>query len=351
MSKFRVAISADFVKPDQTPAFPDFDMSPLNDPRIEWAYVAPRDGVMQAADLADYDALILLGPQCERASLPDNGRLAMVARFGVGYDNVDVKACTDKGVAVVITPDGVRRPVATTILTLILALSHRLFDKARLGRTGADGWAQKSDYMGYGIVGQTLGSLGIGNIGAEMFRLAAPLDMQFIAHDPYADPAIAQELGIRLVDLDELFSQADYLCVNCPLTETTQGIVNAERLASMKRTAFLINTARGPIVDQKAIYEALKNNTIRGAALDVLEREPPTDEDYPLLELNNVIITPHALCWTNQCFAGIGRADTTAVLDLLSGDNPVGVVNHEILQTPAWLDRMTSYRKQFAEKQ
>jgi phosphoglycerate dehydrogenase-like enzyme len=347
MSKFRVAISADFVKSDGKPAFPDFDLSALDDSRIEWAYVTAVDGVMQAADMAEYDALILLAAQFEQASLPDNGRLAMVARFGVGYDNVDVTACTNNSVAVVITPDGVRRPVATTILTLILALSHRLFDKAQLGRSGAEGWGQKADYMGYGIVGQTLGSLGIGNIGAEMFRLAAPLDMQFIAHDPYADPAIAQELGIRLVELDELFSQADYLCVNCPLTDTTERIVNAQRLASMKPTAFLINTARGPIVDQAALYQALKNNTIRGAALDVLEREPPTAEDSPLLQLDNVIITPHALCWTNQCFAGIGRADTTAVLDLLSGANPVGVVNREILETPAWQDRLASYRSQF----
>lgn len=349
MSKFRVAISADFVKPDDTPAFPDFDLSALDDSRIEWAYVAAVDGVMQGADLADYDALILLASQCERASLPDNGRLAMVARFGVGYDNVDVTACTDNGVAVVITPDGVRRPVATTILTLILALSHRLFDKARLGRSGAEGWEQKANYMGFGIVGQTLGSLGMGNIGAEMFRLARLLDMQFIAHDPYADPAMAQELGVRLVELDELFSQSDYLCINCPLTDTTQGIVNTQRLAAMKHTAFLINTARGPIVDQAALYEALKNNTIRGAALDVLEREPPIAEDNPLLQLDNVIITPHALCWTNQCFAGIGRADTTAVLDLLSGNNPVGVVNHEILQTPVWRDRLATYRSQFSE--
>ncbi len=346
MTKFRVAISADFVKPDGAPAFPDFDLSVLDDRRIEWAYVAAVDGVMQAADLADYDALILLAARFEQASLSDNGRLAMVARFGVGYDNVDVAACTDKGVAVVITPDGVRRPVATTILTFILALSHRLFDKARLGRAGPDGWGQKAAYMGYGVAGRTLGSLGIGNIGAEMFRLAKPLDMDFIAHDPYADPAVAQELGVRLVALDELFRDADYLTINCPLSEGTQGIVNADRLASMKPSAFLINTARGPIIDQSALYDALKGNAIRGAALDVLEQEPPAS-DTPLLQLDNVIVTPHALCWTDQCFAGIGRADTTAVFDLMSGADPAGVVNRDILGTAAWCDRLAGYRDQF----
>ena len=113
----------------------------------------------------------------------------------------------------------------------------------------------------------------------------------------------------------------------------------------MKPTAFLINTARGPIIDQPALYDALKNNAIRGAALDVLEQEPPA-ADTPLLQLDNVIVTPHALCWTDQCFEGIGRADTTAVIDLMSGANPVGVVNREILDTPAWRTRLATYRDQ-----
>ncbi len=343
MAKFRVALSADFVRPDGSPQFPDFDTSALDDPRIEWAFVEAIDGAIQAADMADFDALILLSNRFTSESVPDNGRLGMVARFGVGYDNVDVDACTGNGIAVVITPDGVRRPVATTILTFILTLSHRLLDKARLGRAGPDGWGQKANYMGYGVVGQTLGSVGIGNIGAELFRMAKPLDMQFIAHDPYADPAVAQQLGIRLVGLDDVFRESDYLTINCPLTSDTQGLVNAQRLALMKPTAFLINTARGPIVDQPALYDALKNNAIRGAALDVLDQEPPP-ADEPLLQLDNVIITPHALCWTDQCFAGIGRADTTAVHDLMSGNDPVGVVNREILETPSWRQRLDRYR-------
>ena len=346
MTTFRVAISADFEKPDGSPAFPDFDMTPLDDPRIEWAYV-PAEAPLRATDLAGFDALILLGATFDATSVPDDGRLAMVARFGVGYDNVDVDACTANDIAVVITPDGVRRPVAASIITFVLALAHRLMDKDRLTRAGPDGWAQKAAYMGYGVVGRTLGSLGIGNIGAEMFRLAKPFDMAFIAHDPYADAATAAELGVRLVDMETLFREADYLTVNCPLTDETHGIVNADRLALMKPTAFLINTARGPIVDQRALTEVLAEQRIRGAAIDVFETEPPP-ADEPLLRLDNVILGPHAICWTDQCFAGIGAADVKAVFDVMSGQNPRGVVNQSVLETAAWQSRLANYRDRFA---
>ena len=123
-----------------------------------------------------------------------------MARFGVGYDTVDVEACTRAGIALVITPDGVRRPVAVSIITLMLALTGKLMAKDRLTRAAAAGFADRADHMGVGLVGRTLGSVGIGNIGAETFRMAKPFDMRFIAHDPFADRAVAAELGIELVD-------------------------------------------------------------------------------------------------------------------------------------------------------
>ena len=132
--------------------------------------------------------------------------------------------------------------------------------------------------------------------------------MRFIAHDPYADPKLAAELGVELVGLEDVFRRSDVVSVNCPLSPQTHHLVTAERLALMKPTAYLINTARGPIIDQKALTEALKERRIAGAGLDVLEQEPP-DPDDPILKLDNVILTPHALCWTDQCFAGNGAAD------------------------------------------
>jgi phosphoglycerate dehydrogenase-like enzyme len=284
--------------------------------------------VIQASDLQGYDALILLIPRIEPESFPKDGRLALVARFGVGYDTVNVQACTDHDCALVITPDGVRRPVAVSILTFMLALSGNLFAKDRITREGPDGWARRSELMGRGLVGRTLGSLGIGNIGAELFRLAKPLNMEFIAHDPYADPAAASGLGVRLVGLEELFRQSDVLSVSCPLNAETHHIVNAERLALMKPSACLINTARGPVVDIDALHDAMKDGTVQAAGLDVLPEEPANpqrrliaawqkNEDWIR---HRLLLTPHSAFYTPESFRdNRGFAARTAARFLRDG--------------------------------
>jgi len=340
MARFRVALSGDFRKADGSPTFPSFDLAPLeNDPDIEMVWAEPVDGEIPAAALEGCHGLILLIPQFTARSIPASDTLAAVARFGVGYDNVDLEACTKAGIAVVITPSGVRRPVAVSVLTFILALSQKLLIKDKITRQGPEGWARRADHMGVGLLGKTLGQLGIGNIGAEVFRLAAPFGMRYIAHDPYADPAVAAELGVELVSLEELFANADFLSVSVPLTEATRGIVNADRLRLMKPTAYLINTARGPVVDQMALYEALSAGVIAGAGLDVFEVEPaPADE--PLFLLDNVIVAPHALCWTDECFAGNGAADVAAMKALMAGKVPDGVVNRAVLDTQRFRERL-----------
>jgi phosphoglycerate dehydrogenase-like enzyme len=344
--QFRVALSGDFRKEDGSQVFPDFDVLPLrNAPGVDVAYIDPANTI-KSDQLADFDALILLTPRFAAGSVHPRGRLAAVARFGVGYDNVDVEACTRAGIALVITPDGVRRPVAVSILTFMLALTGKLMVKDKLARQGPDGFARRGDHMGVGLVGRTLGSIGVGNIGAEMFRLAKPFDMKFIAHDPYADPKIAAELAIELVDLDEIFARSDIVTVNCPLTEETRHLVNAARLGLMKKTSYFINTARGPIVDQAALIKVLMERRIAGAGLDVFEEEP-TNPDDPLLKLDNVILAPHALCWTDQCFAGNGAADVRAVLDIQHGRVPRGVVNREVLDQPRFRARLEDYRRRF----
>jgi phosphoglycerate dehydrogenase-like enzyme len=346
MAEFRVALSGDFRKADGSPTFPDFDLTPLLTAKnVETVYldnVSPLKG----EQLADFDALILLAHRFDAGSVPKSGRLAVVARFGVGYDTVDVQACTTNDIALVITPDGVRRPVAVSIITFILALTGKVMVKDRLARMGGPGFAARGEHMGVGLVGKVLGSLGVGNIGAEMFRLAKPFDMKFIAHDPFADKAVAAELGIELVSLEELFARSDILCVNCPLTPETHHIVNAERLALMKPTAFFINTARGPIVDQKALTRVLQDRKIAGAGLDVFEQEP-TDPNDPLLKLDNIIAAPHALCWTDQCFAGNGAADVKAVLDVMMGQLPRGIVNREVVDRQGFKAKLEGFAKRF----
>jgi phosphoglycerate dehydrogenase-like enzyme len=343
MTKYRVALSGDFRKPDGSPVYPDFDLTPLRTaPGVEMQLLESSNPI-RAEQIADFDALILLGARFDRDSVHSNGRLAVVARFGVGYDTVDVETCTRAGIALVITPDGIRRPVAVSIVTLMLALTGKLMIKDKLAREGAPGFARRGDHMGVGLVGRTLGSVGMGNIGAELFRLTKAFNMHFIAHDPVADPRLAAELGVELVGLDDVFRRADVVTINCPLSEQTRQLVNAQRLSLMKPTAYLINTARGPIVDQRALAKVLQEKRIAGAGLDVLEKEPP-DLDDPILKLDNVILSPHALCWTDQCFAGNGAADVKAVLDVQHGREPRVVVNRAVLESDRWRQRMMAFK-------
>jgi phosphoglycerate dehydrogenase-like enzyme len=356
---FRVALSGDFKKADGSPTYVDFDLAPLYAaPGVEVEFLdtpppvrgelgfLESAGPLRSQQLENFDALILLSHRFTAESVPKSGRLGVVARFGVGYDTVDVSACSKAGIALVITPDGVRRPVAVSVVAFLLALTGRLMTKDKLTREGPLGFARRSDYMGVGLVGRTFGSLGIGNIGAEAFRLLKPFDMKFIAHDPFADKAVASELGVELVGIEELFRRSDVLSVACPLNEATRHIVNAERIALMKPTAFIINTARGPIVDQKALTRALQERRIAGAGLDVLEEEPPRADD-PILKLDNVILAPHALCWTDQCFAGNGAADVKAVLEVQHGRVPRGVVNRAVLESNLWKERLAGLGKRF----
>ena len=345
---FRVALSETFQTGDGEPVFPMFDLSPLTgDPDIEFSYVPGVDGRMTGESLDDFDALVLLLERFDADSIPRSGRLALVTRFGVGYDTVDVPACTAAGIAVGITPDGVRRPVATAILTYILALAGKLMAKDALVRGGPESFARRSDHMGTGLVGRTLGVVGLGNIGAELARICAPLDMRLIAHDPYIDPRSARAINVELTDLETVFRESDFLSVSVPLSADTRHLVNASRLQLMKSTAFLINTSRGPVVDQHALVEALKTGIIAGAGLDVFEPEPPEADD-PLLTLDNVILSPHALCWTDQCFAGIGAQDLEHVFSIKRGVTPSVLVDPDVVNNSKFQTKLERCRINFS---
>ena len=232
------------------------------------------------------------------------------------------------GVLLTITPDGVRRPVATSALTFVLMLAQKVLIKDRLTRSGR--WSEKLDHIGIGLTGRTLGSIGLGNIGAELFRLARPLEMNGIAHDPFADPALAAELGVRLVDLETLLRESDFVAVNCPLNERLAVWSAPALLGLMKPSAYLINTARGPIVDEHALYDALASGRIAGAGLDVFEEEP-TPASNPLLQLDNVIVTPHGICFTDECMRRLAESAFRAALDVAADRTPPYVVNPQAL--------------------
>ena len=331
MNTFRVGITPDVLKTDQVPIFGNEVLGLLDNPAIEWEYMDQDAAEITPAHAARYDAICAMTTRVTANSLAGRDRrLKLIARFGVGYDSIDVAACSKAGVLLTIAPDGVRRPVATSALTFVLMLAQKVLTKDRLTRAGR--WGEKMDHIGTGLTGRTLGSIGIGNIGAELFRLAKPLDMVFIAHDPAADPAVAKELGVRLVDLDTLFRESDFLTVNCPLSEKTRGLVSARLLALMKPSADLINTARGPIVDEKALYAALVNGGIAGAGLDVFEEEPAAASN-PIFTLDNVIVTPHGICFTDECMRRLAESAFRATLEVAAGRKPPYIVNPEALNT------------------
>jgi phosphoglycerate dehydrogenase-like enzyme len=257
-------------------------------------------------------------------------RLVVVARWGVGYDMLDVPALTAAGVALAITPNAVKRPVAEAILTLIFALSKNLPELDRSVRAGK--WRGNLSRLGVGVVGKTLGSIGCGNIAQQLFRLAASLGFaRFIAYDPY----VKAVPGVDLVSLEEVLRQSDYVTVNTLLNDSTRGMIGEEQFRMMKPTAYFINTARGPIVNQRALTQALKEKIIAGAGIDVFDKEPVDPQD-PLLALENVIVSPHALAWTEE----IARDNTLEacdnILSVFRGEPPAGLVNREVLAHPRW---------------
>ena len=337
---FRVGLTADFL--DGEGNLPPWDVGIDILRAVTGDYVfMPDVAEVEPEMIAGLDAVVARIPRFTARTLEGVERLTILARFGVGYDTVDIPACTRAGVVVTITPDGVRRSMAETVLTMLFALSHRLTIKERDLRAGR--WQDRVRHFGIGLERRTLGLIGIGNIGAEVFRLAAPLGMRHLAHDPYADPAAAAELNITLVGLETLLHESDFLSVNCPLNDETRHLIGAGELALMKPTAYLINTARGGVVDQAALAAALCDDGIAGAGVDVFEQEP-IDPNDPLLDLDNVILTPHNLNFTDASWRDNGESAFRAVARVARGEAPPFVVNPEVLETELFRKKLARYR-------
>jgi phosphoglycerate dehydrogenase-like enzyme len=311
---------------------------------IEFAPMPPQPGKVATAEaLNHYDAVFSLGLKYTRESVQGVERLAIIARWGVGYDMIDVPAITEAGILLAITPNAVRRPVAEAILAFIFMLSKNALEQDRITRQGK--WRGSLSRLGVCLEGKTLGSLGCGNIAREMFRLASGLGFaRFLAHDPYASAGIAASQNIELVDIDELFRNSDYVAVNCLLNDQTRGLVSERHFRLMKPTAYFINTARGPIVNEEDLVRALSEKWIAGAGIDVFEKEPP-GEDHPLYALDNVILAPHALAWTEE----IARDNTIEACDnilaVARGEEPHGAVNREVLSQPVFQQKLARFRR------
>ena len=338
---FRVGVTPDVINAQGELEWGGVTLSQLKQKSgIEVEYIRPKRRTLSPEQVKNFDAIFSFGSSYDRATFSDpEMRLVLIARFGVGYDNVDLEAATKAGVIITISPDGVRRPMSTAILTFILALAHKLLIKDRLIRAGR--WDEKIKHMGVGLTGRTIGLIGVGNIGRDFCEIVQPLGMRLLGHDPYVDQSDVERLGVRLVDLDTLLRESDFVCINCPLTKETEGMIGQYELGLMKPTAFLINTARGPIVDERALYAALAGRQIAGAGLDVFESEP-TPPDNPILSLDNVIVIPHSICWTDECYSKMEVSASRAILDFARGVIPQHIVNPEALKHPRVLDRLST---------
>lgn len=241
-------------------------------------------------EIAQYEAIIIRSATKLTADVLDAAtKLRLAVRAGVGVDNIDVAHATERGILVANTPHGNAATTAEHAMALVVSLARHVPQASASTRSGK--W-EKKKFTGTELKGKTLGILGIGHIGSHVAKIGQGYGMHVIACDPFLTPDLADRLGVTRVELDDLVTRADVLTVHCPLNDKTRGIIGAEELSKMKPTALLVNAARGGIVDEMALVRACQEGVIRGAAVDVYEKEP-VDPDHPLLTLDNVIVTPH----------------------------------------------------------
>jgi phosphoglycerate dehydrogenase-like enzyme len=341
----RVALTNDFAPGNMTG---DPMREPLEEilgplPGLEWEFL-PEVPALRAEDLAGYDAVIVGEPYVTADSIRGLERLALIAYWGIGVNKIDVAAATENDVLVSNSPSPANHSsVAETVLTFMLALSKQLFAKDRLTREGRALEAQQ--LPGALLEGRVIGTIGLGATARRLVELLQPFRLAAIrSFDPYVSPEAAAALGVELVPLETVMRESDYVAVMCTLTEDTRGLVSADLLRLMKPTAYLLNAARGPIVDEAALVRALEEGWIAGAGLDVFEREPPARNE-PILAFDNAIATGHAMAWTAEALRGACVEPCRAVARVYEGREPEHVVNRDVVLRPGFqakLERIAS---------
>jgi len=258
-------------------------------------------------------------------------KLEVIGRHGVGVDNIDIKAASERGIPVVHTPNANMISVAEHTIGFILALAKRLVisDKATRG----ENFVIREEFAASDLDGKTLGIVGAGRVGSTLAKKCkAAFNMKVLAYDPYLSLEKAKEIGISLSDsLPELLEESDFVSIHVPLTKETRDLIGEKELKFMKPTAFLINVARGRIVNEKALAKALKERWIAGAASDVFSQEPPYS-DNPLLKIENIILSPHMAALTKECVIRMATGAAQGVLDVLRGNKPKYIANPDFLK-------------------
>lgn len=267
------------------------------------------------AIIGDYDALIVRSGTKPDAEILEAGKnLKVVGRAGIGVDNIDIDAATRLGIIVMNTPHANSVATAEQTLTLMLAISRHT---AGAHASVLAGKWQRAKYVGRELYGKTLGVVGFGRIGRLVTERAQAFGMNVIAYDPYVSEAVGRHMNVTLVDIDELYAQADYITLHSVLTKETEKLINADAIAQMKKGVIVINVARGKLVDEQALADGLKSGQVGGAALDVYTTEPP--EDSPLIGLENVLHTPHLGASTQEAQREVAVQMVEQVVDVLRG--------------------------------
>jgi D-3-phosphoglycerate dehydrogenase len=295
---------------------------------LETVYLGTRDVPTVVEHAADADALIVSWVVLDRAALGRLERCRLIVRFGIGVDMIDLDAATERGVMVCNTARYCLDEVSNHAVGLLLMLNRQLLPDADSVRGG--GWFRKDAAPPRRLNGQRLGLVGLGNIGRLVASKARAFGLDVVAYDPYLREQRAHVDNIPFVDLDEVMASSDYVSVHCPLNQATRHLLGRRELSLMKPSAYLINTARGPIVDQAALVDLLSRRALAGAGLDVFEQEPLAPDD-PLRGLDNVILTPHSASVSVESTIDCRRAAVEHVVTALRGGVPTDVVNRAVL--------------------
>ena len=288
-----------------------------------------EDNILQ--HVGEYDAALLSIAPFTRRIIEKADRMKIVARHGVGYDAVDVPALTDHGIPLAVVGTANSVTVAEHALFFMMALAKRALVFDREVRKG--NWNIRYDHIGFDLAGKDVLILGFGRIGRRLVPMLNAMGMNVLVHDPYVIQDAIETAGATPVpDWRAALPNVDFLSVNCPKNEETNGMIGAKELASMKPTAFVVNTARGNIIDEAALYDALKANVIAGAGIDPFVVEP-AGPDEPLFQLDNIIVSPHSAGVTTESLFRMGAVAAQNILDCFDGKlNPENVINTEVLK-------------------
>ena len=289
-------------------------------------------------EIGDSDALIMRSSPLPGYLIRQGKKLKVIGKHGGGIDNIDLHAANEMGIAVINAPDANVLSVGEHTIAVILSLAKKLREAEDALRSGffnqqasLPGMVTKYGFTALELSGKALGIIGVGRIGRITAKIAYHgFSMNVYGYDPYVSPKIIKEQGVEPVEsIDEIFKSADFVSIHVPLNEQTVNLVNKELISLMKPTAFLINIARGGIVNENDLYEAIKNKKIAGAAVDVYEKEPPSPE-HPFFELDNILVTPHMAAMTDGALIRMARDIAQATIDVLKGVKPKNIANPEI---------------------